>query len=181
MVYCPSRCITVTVNVKNKIADTFWKLTLTKHIDKITVKDIVEICGISRQTFYYHFQDIIEVIEWTANREIQTMLVQSLKAKSQEESIQQVVSFFFSHKLIWNKLLTSKHREHFEKMATNSIYKYVSQIIKLKRPDLMLDADMEMRLHFLTYGLGGLFLEYANREDITEQQFAQQICRLFSK
>ena len=70
------------MNVKNKIADTFWKLTLTKHIDKITVKDIVEICGISRQTFYYHFQDILDVVEWTANREIQTMIVQSLKAKT---------------------------------------------------------------------------------------------------
>lgn len=169
------------MNVKNKIADTFWKLTLTKHIDKITVKDIVEICGISRQTFYYHFQDILDVVEWTANREIQTMIVQSLKAKTQEESVRQAVSFFFSHKLIWNKLLTSKSREHFEKMAMNALHKYVAQMIKYKRPDLVMDAEFEIGLHFLTYGLGGLFLEYANREDVTEEQFTKQICRLLSK
>ena len=168
-------------NVKNKIADTFWKLTLTKHIDKITVKDIVEICGISRQTFYYHFQDILDVVEWTANREIQTMIVQSLKAKTQEESVRQAISFFFSHKLIWNKLLTSKSREQFEKMAMNALHKYVAQIIKLKRPDIIIDRDVEMRIHFLTYGIGGLLLEYANREDVTEEQFVQQVCRLFSK
>ena len=42
------------VNVKNLIAETFVKLSDEKNIDKITVKDIVEACGISRQAFYYH-------------------------------------------------------------------------------------------------------------------------------
>ena len=51
------------VNVKNLIAETFVRLSDEKNIDKITVKDIVEACGISRQAFYYHFQDLLEVIE----------------------------------------------------------------------------------------------------------------------
>ena len=51
------------VNVKNLIAETFVKLSDEKNIDKITVKDIVEACGISRQAFYYHFRDLLEVIE----------------------------------------------------------------------------------------------------------------------
>ena len=95
--------------------------------------------------------------------------------------IGQAVSFFFSHKLIWNKLLTSKSREQFEKMAMNALHKYVAQMIKYKRPDLVMDAEFEIGLHFLTYGLGGLFLEYANREDVTEEQFTKQICRLLNR
>ena len=47
------------VNVKPLIADAFIKLSKEKNIDKITVKDIVDECGISRQSFYYHFQDIL--------------------------------------------------------------------------------------------------------------------------
>lgn len=53
------------VNVKGMIADTFMQLSREKNVDKITVKDLVERCGISRQTFYYHFQDLLEVIEWS--------------------------------------------------------------------------------------------------------------------
>ena len=53
------------VNVKPMIAEAFLKLSKEKNIDKITVKDIVDTCGISRQSFYYHFQDILEVIEWS--------------------------------------------------------------------------------------------------------------------
>ena len=53
-------------NMKGMIADAFVSLSGEKPIDKITVKDLVEKCSISRQTFYYHFQDILEVIEWSA-------------------------------------------------------------------------------------------------------------------
>ena len=53
------------VQVKPMIAEAFIRLSKQKNIDKITVKDLVEACGISRQTFYYHFQDILEVIEWS--------------------------------------------------------------------------------------------------------------------
>ena len=39
-------------------------LLLTKPLDKITVTDICEDCGISRMTFYYHFRDIYDLVEW---------------------------------------------------------------------------------------------------------------------
>lgn len=42
------------VQVKPMIAEAFIRLSKQKNIDKITVKDLVEACGISRQTFYYH-------------------------------------------------------------------------------------------------------------------------------
>ena len=56
------------VQVKPMIAEAFIRLSKQKNIDKITVKDLVEACGISRQTFYYHFQDILEVIEWSLDQ-----------------------------------------------------------------------------------------------------------------
>ena len=48
-------------DMKARIAREFAELARTKSIDKITVKDIVEACHITRQTFYYHFQDLIDV------------------------------------------------------------------------------------------------------------------------
>ena len=54
--------------MKETIADAFIALARKKSIDKITVKDLVDYCDISRQSFYYHFQDILEVIEWNMQR-----------------------------------------------------------------------------------------------------------------
>ena len=57
-------------DVKQKIADTVRELSFKKSIDKITVKEIVITAGISRQTFYYHFNDTLEVMEWICEQEL---------------------------------------------------------------------------------------------------------------
>lgn len=48
---------------KDKIADTLMRLLANKSLDKITVKLLVSECGISRQSFYYYFQDILDVTQ----------------------------------------------------------------------------------------------------------------------
>ena len=50
-------------NMKAMIAETFFSMARGKSMDKITVTDLVERCKISRQTFYYHFKDIMDVLE----------------------------------------------------------------------------------------------------------------------
>ena len=62
------------IDMKNIISETFMTMVQKKGIDKITVKALIDACNISRQTFYYHFQDIMEVIEWSMERATQKML-----------------------------------------------------------------------------------------------------------
>ena len=40
------------------------KELLTKSLDKITINELAEDCGISRMAFYYHFKDIDDLVEW---------------------------------------------------------------------------------------------------------------------
>ena len=42
---------------KRALAASLIKLLSQKPLDKVTVKDIIEDCGVNRQTFYYHFKD----------------------------------------------------------------------------------------------------------------------------
>ena len=51
-------------NAKEKFAESLRKLLGKKMLDHITIKDIVEDCGVSRQTFYYYFTDIYQIVEW---------------------------------------------------------------------------------------------------------------------
>ena len=41
---------------KREIKNSFIKLLTERPISQITVKDIVEDCGVNRNSFYYHFQ-----------------------------------------------------------------------------------------------------------------------------
>lgn len=49
---------------KRAIEQSLKNLLLKKPLTKITINDIAEDCGINRMTFYYHFKDIYDLVEW---------------------------------------------------------------------------------------------------------------------
>ena len=51
-------------STKKALADALKKMMAIKPIDRITVNELVESCGVSRQTFYYHFDDVYDLLEW---------------------------------------------------------------------------------------------------------------------
>ena len=55
------------LTTKKAIAFALQELLHQKQLSKITVNDIAEHCNINRQTFYYHFQDINDLVEWICN------------------------------------------------------------------------------------------------------------------
>lgn len=65
------------VDMKEAIAAAARTLVMDKHVKKLTVKDIVEECGITRQAFYYHFADIPELLQWVLERETTQILQRS--------------------------------------------------------------------------------------------------------
>ncbi len=57
-------------DTKRKIADDLKKLMSEKSVRKITVQDIMDCKDMKRQSFYYHFQDIYDVIAWIYKKEL---------------------------------------------------------------------------------------------------------------
>jgi probable dihydroxyacetone kinase regulator len=54
----------VSILTKKALAQSLKNLMKNSTLDHITVKDVVTECGVNRQTFYYHFQDIYDLVEW---------------------------------------------------------------------------------------------------------------------
>ena len=50
---------------KRALEQSLKNLQLKKPLTKITINDIAEDCGINRMTFYYHFKDIYDLVEWS--------------------------------------------------------------------------------------------------------------------
>ena len=49
---------------KRALEASLKKLLLEKPLNKITINDITEDCGVNRMTFYYHFKDIYDLVDW---------------------------------------------------------------------------------------------------------------------
>ena len=60
-------------STKEGIQKALYELLRTKTLDEITVTELVEQCGISRQAFYYHFSDLYAVVDWTLQEKLEAL------------------------------------------------------------------------------------------------------------
>ena len=61
-------------NTKIMLAEALISLLSNKPLAKITVSELVSLCNINRKTFYYHFTDIYDLLEWYLNNEVEKAL-----------------------------------------------------------------------------------------------------------
>lgn len=169
------------IDVKTRIVEAFAKLSKEKNIDKITVKDIVDECGISRQAFYYHFQDILEVIEWATEQAFQKLLERSLALDDPEAVLREFITASEEKNVLLQKLLNSQKREQIERLMVRSVRAYLRELIERKgaKPDIPYE-NVEIALSFCTYGIVGLLLECCEKKSADRDRLAGQMRRLLS-
>ena len=54
----------MSLRTKQALADSLMKLLNRRTLNRITVSDITDDCGVNRQTFYYHFHDVYDLLQW---------------------------------------------------------------------------------------------------------------------
>ena len=69
-----SRSEKMSNTTKSSLAASLKKLLEYKTLDRITISDITNNCGINRQTFYYHFDDLAGLVEWMFNDKISCIM-----------------------------------------------------------------------------------------------------------
>ena len=52
------------IMTKRALEQALKSVLKTKNLKKVTIQDIADECGINRNTFYYHFKDIYDLVEW---------------------------------------------------------------------------------------------------------------------
>ena len=170
------------VNMKSMIAEAFMTLSKTRDVDKITVTDLVKACHISRQTFYYHFQDILEVIEWSVQQVFQEILARRMDTDAPEDTLRTFIESSSEADVLLKKLLHSQRREQIEAILVNAVRSYLQEV--LNRQELKSDlplADAKIMLDFCTYGIVGLLLENCGKKSLDKEKMANQMVRLISK
>lgn len=173
----------MTGQLKDRIAAAFLTLIKQKNVDKISVKDLAKHCQISRQTFYYHYQDILEVVEWIFHRRMEDLLAKSLQCDSAEEAMTMFLDFSEDNRAFIQKLLSSKYHEIISRLLISSLKNFLQDFFRLKLPDTSISySDMDMTLTFCTYGLLGLLLDHpAIDKEGSREKTTAQICRLLSR
>ena len=119
-----------TYKTKHTLATTFKKLLEKEPFSKITVSEIVENCGYNRKTFYYHFEDIYDLLRWTFENET----IDILRAKKKNISLEEAVTFFIDYadknRTAINSAFESIGYERLKHIIAGDFYKYADEMIE---------------------------------------------------
>ena len=100
---------------KKAIKETFIELLDERPLNKITVKDIVEACGINRNSFYYHYQDLPALLEEVIAERVQALMSDHPTIDSIEDSFDAALDFVLDHKRAVLHIFNSLSRDVFER------------------------------------------------------------------
>ena len=156
-------------DMKSMIADTFSQMLEKEDIDKITVTKLIGECHISRQTFYYHFRDIMDVLDWTFRRSTQALARRSLEAEDRVRALTAYVIF------------VRQNRIKIEAMLTESVMTYLAEMARGQGKDIRVSVDdMEVMLRFYASGMVGVLLQYVGKPHLDEEKLVIQMEKIIT-
>ncbi|MDO4276970.1 MAG: TetR/AcrR family transcriptional regulator C-terminal domain-containing protein [Eubacteriales bacterium] len=126
---------------KEIIIQTFMELLNEKPLAKITVKDIVERCGVNRNTFYYHFRDIPDVVEFAMKRELDKIINSKMEVDSVAECLELVADLVKSNQKAMLHIYRSVQRESFVRYLDKISLYIITEYFDKKVKDLNLSEE----------------------------------------
>ncbi|ERI91122.1 putative dihydroxyacetone kinase regulator [Clostridiales bacterium oral taxon 876 str. F0540] len=149
---------------KKALAASFKKLLSEKSMDKITVIDIVEDCEVNRQTFYYHFKDIYDLVEWIYTNEASKALGDKKTYDTWQQGFMQIFEYVLENKSFVINTYHSLKREHLENYLYNETYNLLIGVIEEKAKGLNIkEVDKSFIAHFYKYAFVGLMLDWIGK------------------
>lgn len=152
------------LTTKRALAASFRKLLASRPLDKITVKDIVEEAEVNRQTFYYHFRDIYDLIRWILDEEAQVVFNQENDPNDWRSNLRCALNAMIKERALIMNAFHSLSREHLEQYLNNVIYTLVCDKMEEFSDGLNIsDDDKRFIADFYKHAFVGILLDWINK------------------
>ena len=163
-------------DVKRQIADKLLELLEKKSLEKITVKELVTLCGISRQTFYYHFEDVLDVVDWWTRQGAQMLMEKSVHTDDPHQALRIFVDYTTEHRRTLQHLLASRWHKELERRLVQVFTSNLQDTLHRIHPNLaMSPCDEEAFLQFYAFGISGLLVEREVHTNAEKETLVNQL------
>ena len=150
---------------KRALEESLKHVMLKKPVNKITISDIVEDCGVNRATFYYHFQDIYALIEWSCEEDSK----KALQSNTTYDTWQQGFINIF-HAVEENKpFILNVYRHISQEQIIQYLYRVVFPLLmgvveECSQGLTVRDEDKRFIADFYKYAFVGLMLDWIQHD-----------------
>ena len=152
------------LTTKKAIGYAFKDLLKEKRFNKITITDIANKCDINRQTFYYHFQDIQDLVEWLCIDEVDNILNKNDECEKWEDKFLMIFKVVLKEKEVVENIY---HSVSVEVLRTN-LYRLVypiiySEIVEESKGKNLREEDKKFITDFYKYAFVSIVLDWIDK------------------
>lgn len=146
---------------KRALAASLKKLLLKKPLNKITVSDLAEDCEINRMTFYYHFKDIYDLVEWTCEEEAARVLKGNKTYDTWQQGFLNIFHAVQENKPFIQNVYHSVSREQLELYLYKVTNQLLLDVVEEKAVGMTVrEEDKQFIADFYKYAFVGLMLNW---------------------
>ncbi len=175
------------------IQNSFAKLLDSKPIDRITIKDITSDCGISRNTFYYHYADLPALVEELLTDYAEELMMAYPSIDSLEECLNVGARYVLENRRAANHIYNSSHRYIYERCLTKVLRRVVAEYFEMALPAQdFSDEEREILIDYYKCLCFGIIVDWCEDFDrllqvpllrhhrrLVRKGYARGLCRRF--
>jgi probable dihydroxyacetone kinase regulator len=147
---------------KNIIAESLRKALEKKPLNKITVSEIVADCGINRKTFYYHFEDLYDLLRWMLKQDTVEVLDNNDLWEDPRGAIRYILTYIEENKHILNCVYDSMGRDAIKNYFYDDFNKVILTQIERDEQHLGISVPDDYKSFLCSYcteALAGMLVE----------------------
>lgn len=156
---------------KRALEASLKKLLNQKPLNKITINDITEDCGVNRMTFYYHFKDIYDLVDWILTEDAIKVMEGRRSFDTWTEAFQDILQQVQTNRTLVLNVYRSVGREQVEQYLYRLLDPMLKEFADRETTDITVqDADKQFVIDFYKYALVGMVLEWIRRDMKTDPE-----------
>lgn len=151
---------------KQLLTQALKTLMAQKPLHKISIREITELCGVNRQTFYYHFEDIYDQVRWMYRQEALELLRRQDGVLVWQDGLLQLFRYLEENRAVCLCTLNSLGRDALRRFFFSDIYDILHRTIDTMARDLPGEDPgyKDMLTHFYISALSGMMESWLRGE-----------------
>ena len=146
---------------KRALETSLKKLLLKKPINKITISDITDDCGVNRMTFYYHFTDIYDLARWACMEDAEQAIANNKTYDTWQQGFLNIFNAVLENKPFIVNVYRALDRVQVENYLNTQTQKLLMGVIEEKAQGMVIaEKDMLFIANFFKYAFNGIMLKW---------------------
>ena len=169
---------------KWEICSSLKSLMTQKSLNKITVAEIMQSCGMARQHFYYHFEDIYDAVRWMFDQEAVALLREHEGVMLWQDGLLQLFQYLQENRAVCLCALHSISREHLKRFFQTDVHVIIQGTIERIVEELnyhVSEEEVDLLTKFYVGALASIMEEWllGNIQETPEEliRFADQLLK----